>query len=152
MCLQPPWRDSWIALLHLNGLQQGQVPVLSESPRLRDGIYSLSFAYESATDPIESALAIARDGAVLASDPQGGVYRTQSYRSIDDRHIHLVIECVVPPYRELITGHKAGADGLELMAEAIIDVDQDEQTVDACLDGQVVAMHICYLGPLPGAR
>lgn len=115
---------------------------------LRDGIYRLTYgdAHSAFQD---SALAVVRNGVVLASDPYGGVYRSLTCTPDGNDRVQLTMRCVIPPDGELVTGQTGGPDGREIMASATIDATADQQTVTADMGGVPLPLRIDYLGPLP---
>lgn len=115
-----------------------------------EGIYSLTCrAKDCAPSASETSLAVLRNGKILGSDRQGGLF-TGSYEydavtQLNKMHVRLQ----VPPNGILFTGAGAGPSG------AVVDIigafDRATPASQAMVDvaGEEVELQLIYLGPLP---
>lgn len=115
-----------------------------------EGVYSLTCrARDSAPSQWETSLAVLRNGRILGSDRQGGLF-TGSYEydavtQLNRMHVRFQ----VPPNGILFTGGGAGPGG------AVVDIigafDRATPASQAMVDvaGEEVELQLIYLGPLP---
>lgn len=118
---------------------------------VNEGVYMVSFAAEAAAperaERVE-AIAVLRDGRLLGSDPNGGVF-TGCYRYDADRGKALVdVELAVPPHGVLVTGLTAGPDGLTLALSGRFDPPRPVSSAVLDVAGEAVAVELRFLGRL----
>ena len=97
----------------------------------------------------DKALAIVRDGNILASDRNGGVYTGLSTRHGSDDLQTVALTCNMPPDTELVTGFCAGDFGAIIPIRGAFDPGTDVQRVTVSVAGQPLDVELAFLGPLP---
>lgn len=117
---------------------------------LDEGIYSLTCRVnDRQMDESDAALAVLRNGKILGSDRQGGLFTgSYEYDAATQRNkMHVRLQ--VPPNGVLFTGGGAGPGG------AVVDIvgafDRAAPASNAVVDvrGEQVELQLTYLGPLP---
>ena len=116
----------------------------------RDGMYRVAyFSVEQPEREEDAALAVVRDGKIMGSDPQGGVYISTGVLGIPNGAAQVALTAQIPPGGTLVTGFEAGADGASLAVSGLLDVNATAQRTTVTIGGQAVDIEVTYLGPLP---
>lgn len=117
---------------------------------LRDGIYHVAYAADTQTPGChDEALAIVRDGKILGSDRNGGVYSGFVDQDGSGDRDSVVLICEVPPGGELVTGFSAGPHGAIIPISGVVAADALWQQTRLMIAGQALDIELAYLGPLP---
>lgn len=116
---------------------------------LIDGIYKIAYAQDEQPEDAEIALAVVRNGTVMASDRHGGVYMGTDIqmRSKTECKVHLT--ATVPANGVLASGFEAGPNGADVAISAIIDTASPDQRAVIEVGGVTLIVDVSYLGPLP---
>lgn len=95
------------------------------------------------------ALAIVRDGAIMGSDPWGGVFEGRfSALSVNRKHGFRIV-FNVPPGGCLVTGQCAGEAGAAVAIEGELDSQGVSSLHTVDVGGAQVGVQLRYIGPLP---
>jgi hypothetical protein len=115
---------------------------------LEDGVYGLRYTAVS-DGQAGDALAVLRDGKVLGSDPDGGVFvgSCEFDAAAGINRVHIRFD--VPPEGALVTGFSAGPAGAVLDIVGAVGHPAPEAATVVEVAGAQVAVHLTYLGPLP---
>lgn len=116
----------------------------------QDGLYKI--VYPSDTQLLrefDEALAVVRNGSVLCSDRNGGVYHGAGVLDADQRCFQVDMTIDVPAGRELVTGFAGGGRGAQAAVVAHLDPRLRNQRSVIHINGAPVEIEISYLGPLP---
>lgn len=116
---------------------------------LRDGIYRVTYAYAADGPITDQALAIVRDGRVVASDRHGGVYVSGPPDNTTSDSSVYTISASIPPGGELATGFQAGDGGAHIVLKAVTKSDADKLRAIIDIDGKTLEADFIYLSPLP---
>ncbi|MFA5949166.1 MAG: hypothetical protein WC807_02655 [Hyphomicrobium sp.] len=94
-------------------------------------------------------LAVLRAGQILGSDRWGGIFKGSCEYDAEAgvNRVHVRLE--MPPGGVLITGLCAGAEGAALEISCAIERPAPSSNATVHLHGQVVAVELTYIGPLP---
>ena len=116
---------------------------------LRDGIYQFNYWIGDGGEQSKGrGLAVLRAGSVLGSDEWGGVF-SGSYCVAQDGAMHEVtVDLQLPPFGELVTGHKAGPSGAGFHLSCTFDT-PDPQALAVVHEGVPVAVELVYIGAVP---
>lgn len=117
---------------------------------LDEGIYGLNYKGENMGElDGESALAVLRNGKILGSDRNGGVFMG-SYEYDPKRELNKVhVRMQVPPDGVLVTGYSAGPDGAVLDIVGAFERASPVATTVVEVAGRPVEVQLTYLSPLP---
>jgi hypothetical protein len=115
----------------------------------RNGIYKVCYGPASIDDgPLEDALAVMRNGRLIGSDRHGCVFVGEPMCGVGP-HETIRIQLTIPPGGELVTGFRAGQHGATLHLRGQFDPTLNVQTSMIDIEGERIALHVSYLGPLP---
>lgn len=117
---------------------------------LADGVYSLVYRIASGeAEPSAKGLAVVRNNEIIGSDAAGGVFEGRLRADDGGGPGRFCGVMSVPPGGELITGLRAGPDGLAVQLDAVPRADTDRLCFDVEIGGQLVGVEVAYIGPLP---
>lgn len=117
---------------------------------LRDGIYRIHYpGHLKSKRKLNTALASFRCGDIFGSDEFGGVYHGHQDQDASRGEQPINIAVKMPPYGQLITGHRAQDGPAMLEMQNSSKLSSDPQMVMVRVNGVPVEIEICYLGPLP---
>jgi hypothetical protein len=118
-------------------------------PALADGIYRLDYRTATGDAVFANGLAIVRNNEILGSDPAGGLFKGQYLPGDDQRPGAFEGYIALPPNGELITGLRAGPDGLDIALRGVSTVSDTALGFLVEVAGQIVSVDVAYVGPLP---
>ncbi|MBX9684135.1 MAG: hypothetical protein K2X41_10135 [Hyphomicrobium sp.] len=114
-----------------------------------DGIYKIAYAQDEQPEDAEIALAVVRNGAVMASDRHGGVYMGAEIQKLSETECRLFLTATVPANGVMASGFEAGPDGADLAICAVLDASSHHQRAIVAVGGATMVIDVVYLGPLP---
>lgn len=118
---------------------------------LREGVYEFTYWLGCGSLEVDKGrgLAFLKTGRVLGSDERGGVF-FGCYRPLSSggRH-HVKVQLNLPPDAELVTGLRAGADGLALELECLIEPPAPRSLAVVDVQGVPVSIELVYIGAMP---
>lgn len=95
------------------------------------------------------ALALLRDGAILASDRFGGVLEGRMVSSACGRLKCALLSLRLPPGVSLVTGHMAGPGEMLVDVSGLFDRDGDDLVGICEIGGELIELRFRYIGGLP---
>lgn len=118
---------------------------------LRNGLYEL--CYRPRGDGGEAlsygGLAVVRDGTILGSDRFGGVFTGRYEFDLTERANRVMVRLSLPPFGELVTGQRIGANGAAIDVEGVVgDVETVSRTTVE-IEGELVDVDVTFIGSLP---
>lgn len=116
---------------------------------LLDGIYSLDYRCAGSETARAGGLAIVRKNEIMGSDKAGGMFAGRFVPG--NRHRPGIFEGTIslPPNGELITGLRAGPEGLEVELHGVPIANPTGLHFRVEVAGQTIGVDVGYVGPLP---
>lgn len=116
----------------------------------KQGLYKIAYRNLDLANPeTESALALLRDGKIMGSDRNGGVFMGTVDFDQAQALSHVQLQIDVPPGGELITGFSGGTHGATLDIDGYFaDPNPDSKAIVNVGSGSI-EVELSYLGPLP---
>lgn len=118
--------------------------------KLPEGIYKL--VYRAARQSLvqsDEAMASLRNGRILGSDRQGGLFSGECTYDPKTGRTQMRIDILVPPHARLVTGFQAGAEGATLAVAFILQGELPVSHAVFVVFGESVELELTYLTPLP---
>jgi hypothetical protein len=112
---------------------------------LPDGVYSLSYRFPADAEVGATGLAIVRNSDIFGSDAAGGVFKARQNRRTGEVRGTISL----PPDGEMITGQRAGPQGMDIDVKAAPMAGSEGLCFVVDLAGSQVAIEASYVGPLP---
>ncbi len=114
------------------------------------GLYKIAYrSLDTKTPETGSALAILRDGKILGSDRNGGVFTGAVEFQSESGHSQVRLKFDVPPDGELITGFLGGTQGTTLNIEGHFQSPNPNSKAIIKVGSGRIEVELSYLGPLP---
>lgn len=118
---------------------------------LNDGIYSLAYRSVAGEAVCANGLAIVRNNQIMGSDEAGGIFNIRFLLSEFNHAGAFEGRLSLPPDGELITGLRAGPEGLDIPIHGkTVSTDTLLQFIVQVAD-QAIEVDAAYVGPLPCA-
>ncbi|WP_072395973.1 hypothetical protein [Hyphomicrobium sp. CS1GBMeth3] len=120
---------------------------------LNDGVYGLRFHYRPDAEGGEAALsteglAVLRDGRVLGSDRNGGVFKGRCRYDAARGEAVVEVRLAVPPHGVLLTGLEAGPEGAILDVSGCFSPSQSSSSTVIEIGDGALAVELRFFGPL----
>ncbi len=116
---------------------------------LDDGVYELSFVGCGEDASCRSdGFAVLRDGHLLGSDRNGGVFRGHCRYDAVERCAVVEVRLIVPPNGVLLTGHEAGPDGALIDVAGRFPLPKPVSTTVVTVAGAQMEVELRFMGPL----
>ena len=116
----------------------------------QQGLYKIAYrSLDTKTPETGSALAILRDGKILGSDPNGGVFMGTYAFDLARALSHVELQIDVPPGGELITGFLGGTQGATLNVDGHFQSPNANSKAIINVGSGRIEVELSYLGPLP---
>ncbi len=118
---------------------------------LAEGVYLLNFeSSQSSNLEREEGLAVLRDGRIVGSDPNGGIFKG-SYR-FDAQRAEAVVDVrlAIPPNGVLLTGLRAGPEGAVLDLSGRFPAPAPASSATVNVGGAPLKVELRYMGRLAG--
>lgn len=113
-----------------------------------NGIYKVVYDEGPEAQSPEHALVVVRDGSLLGSEPNGGIF--SGTVTCDDTGTSAISATLtVPPFGELITGFAAGPAWAKVAVTTALDACKAAQQAVVEVNGIPLPVTVCYIGPLP---
>lgn len=116
---------------------------------LLDGIYSLAYRCATSETVEAGGLAIVRKNEVMGSDKAGGLFAGQFLPDGMGRPGLFEGYISLPPNGELITGLRAGPEGLRVRLRGVPTTTDSGLHFHVEVAGQFIGVDVGYVGPLP---
>jgi len=116
---------------------------------LTDGVYGLVFVSCAAAEAHRSdGIAVLREGRLLGSDRNGGVFRGRCLYDAGRGEAVVEVRLAVPPHGVLLTGQEAGPDGATI--DVALRFPPPKPVSQAVVDiaGAPVEVELKFMGPL----
>ena len=117
--------------------------------KLADGVYSLAYRSPGADLAIANGLAIVRDNSIMGSDEAGGLFNGRFCPGDPTTSATVSGRLCLPPDGELITGLRAGPDGMDIDLQATADPTEQGLRFHVQIADKTIDVDAAYIGPLP---